>query len=211
GRFAGEVVSDLKQRPEGLRIKHSCGKNSVKMYDKQGQVLRVETTIHDAAGLKTYRPTGDGTLQWQPLRKGVADLHRRCELSQAANERYLEALGAVESSTPLEKLSAPLCRAFVKQGRRYRGLNPLHEDDARLLEAVQQGTHLISGFRNRDIRQILYGDPPADERKRGSQSNRVGRLLGLLRAHGLIRKVPKTQRYQVTQQGRTQLAAIFAA
>ena len=49
GRFAGEVVSELKHRPEGVRIKHSCGKNSVKLYDKQGQVLRVETTIHDAS------------------------------------------------------------------------------------------------------------------------------------------------------------------
>jgi hypothetical protein len=211
GRFAGEVISDLKQRPEGVRIKHSCGKNSVKMYDKQGQVLRVETTIHNASGLKTYRPSTDGSLQWQPLRKGVADLHRRCELSQAANERYLEALGAVESPTPLEELSAPLCRRFVKKGRRYRGLNPLNEEDARLLEAVQHGEHLISGFRNRDIRQMLHGDPPSNEKARRSQSNRVGRLLGLLRAHGLIRKIAKTQRYQVTRSGRTRLAAIFAA
>jgi hypothetical protein len=211
GRFAGEIISDLKQRPEGVRIKHSCGKNSVKMYDKQGQILRVETTIHNAAGLKTYRPSTDGSLRWQPLRKGVADLRRRCELSQAANERYLEALGAVESPTLLEKLSAPLCRPLVKKRRRYRGLNPLNEEDARLLEAVQQGEHLISGFRNRDIRQILYGDPSEDQKTHRSQSNRVGRLLGLLRAHGLIRKVPKTHRYQVTPSGRTILAAIFAA
>jgi hypothetical protein len=211
GHFAGEIISDLKHRPEGVRIKHSCGKNSVKMYDKQGQVLRVETTIHDATGLKTYRPASDGSLRWQPLRKGIADLHRRCELSRAANERYLEALGAVESPTPLEELSAPLCRPVRRKGRRYRGLNPLSEGDARLLDAVQRGEHLVGGFRNRDIHQVLYGDPPADEKKRRSQSNRVGRLLGLLRAHGLIRKVPKTQRYQVTQPGRTQLAAISAA
>jgi hypothetical protein len=211
GNFAGEVLSDLKQRPEGVRIKHSCGKNSVKMYDKQGQVLRVETTIHNASGLKTYRPSTDGSLQWQQLRKGVADLHRRCELSQAANERYVEALGAVESPIPLEKLSAPLCRPVVKKGRRYRGLNPLNEEDARLLEAIQQGEHLISGFRNRDLRQILHGDLPSDEKAHRSQSNRVGRLLGLLRAHGVIRKVAKTHRYQVTPLGRTRLAAIYAA
>src|SRR5262249_35720005 len=211
GRFAGEVISDLKHRPEGVRIKHSCGKNSVKMYDKQGQVLRVETTIHNAKGLKTYRPGTDGSLRWQPLRKGVADLHRRCELSQAANTRYLEALGAVESPTPLEKLSAPLCRRLVKKGRRYRGLNPLNEEDARLLEAVPQGEHLISGLRNREIRQILYGNPPSDEKAHRCQSNRVGRVLALLRVHGLIKKVAKTHRYQVTASGRTAIAAISAA
>jgi hypothetical protein len=211
GRFAGEVMSDLKSRPEGVRIKHSCGRNSVKMYDKQGQVLRIETTIHNPKGLKAFRPSADGSLQWQKLRKGVADLHRRSELSQAANERYLEALGAVESPTPLEKFTAPLCEPVVQEGRRYRGLNPLSEDDARVLEAVQQGEHLISGFRNRDIRQFLYGDPPSDEKARRYQSNRVGRLLGLLRAHGLIRKIQQTHRYQVTASGRTGLAAIYAA
>jgi hypothetical protein len=139
GKFAGEVVSDLKQRPEGVRIKHRSGANSLKLYDKHGQVLRVETTIHDASGLKAYRPVAsdpEGAKRWQPLRQGVADLYRRCELSQAANERYLEALGAVASPTPLEQLSAPLCRAVVKGGRRYRGLNPLGDDDARVLEAV---------------------------------------------------------------------------
>jgi hypothetical protein len=35
GDFKGEVVSDLKQRPEGIRGKHSLNANSVKMYDNQ--------------------------------------------------------------------------------------------------------------------------------------------------------------------------------
>ena len=179
--FAGEVVSDLKQRPEGMRIKHAAALNSVKLYDKQGQVLRVETTIHDATGLKVYRPVAsdpEGAKQWQPLRKGVADLHRRCELSQAANERYLEALAAVESPTPLEELSGPLCRRVVQGRRRYRGLNPL-SDKTRAIGGRARGRALITGFRNRDLRQILYGDAPVDKKAHRRQSNRVGRLLAL--------------------------------
>jgi hypothetical protein len=214
GRFAGEVVSDLKSRPEGMRIRHAYGHNSLKMYDKQGQVLRVETTIHDASGLKVYRPVGDdpaGELKWQPLRKGVADLHRRCELSEAANQRYLEALAVVESPTPLGRLSGPLCHRRVKDGRRYRGLNPLGEEDARLLEFVGHGDHLITGFRNRDLRQYLYGERPKDAAVYRRQSGRVSRLLALLRAHGLIQKIPKTHRYQMTTRGREQIAAILAA
>lgn len=214
GTFAGEVVSDLKHRPEGVRIKHCYGLNGVKMYDKQGQVLRVETTIHDAGGLKVYRPAGDdpeGELKWQPLRKGIADLHRRCELSQAANERYLEALTAVESPTPLKDLSQPLCQRQVKDGRRYRALNPLGEEDARLLEFVGRGEHLITGFRNRDVRRYLYGERSKDAAVHRKQSGRVSRLLALLRAHGLIQKISKTHRYQVTTRGREQIAAILAA
>jgi hypothetical protein len=214
GRFAGEVVSDLKDRPEGVRLKHAHGLNSVKLYDKHGQVLRVETTIHDASGLKVYRPAGDdpeGELKWQELRQGVADLHRRCELSQAANERYLEALAVVESPTPLGELSGPLCHRLVKGGRRYRALNPLGEGDARLLEFVGRGAHLITGFRDRDVRQCLYGARPQDGTEHRRQSGRVGRSLALLRAHGLIQKIPKTHRYQVTTRGREQIAAILAA
>ena len=112
-----------------------------------------------------YRPVGDdpeGELKWQKLRKGVADLHRRCELSQAANERYLEALAVVESPTPLGDLSGPLCHRMVKDGRRYRALNPLGEVDARLLEFVGRGGHLITGFRNRDVRHCLYGERSKD-------------------------------------------------
>lgn len=214
GRFAGEVTSDLKHRPEGMRIKHAYGHNSVKLYDKQGQILRVETTIHDAKGLKVYRPAGkdpEGPLKWRGLRKGIADLHRRCELSQAANERYLEALAAVESPVPLKELSEPLCQRLVQGGRRYRALNVLGEADARLLEFVGRGEHLITGFRNRDVRRHLYGERTRDTAVHRRQSGRVGRLLALLRAHGLIQKVPKTHRYQATTRGREQIAAILAA
>ena len=214
GNFAGEVVSDLKYRPEGVRIKHAYGLNSVKLYDKQGQVLRVETTIQDARELKVYRPAGDdpaGELKWQELRKGVADLHRRCELSQAANERYLEALAAVESPVPLGDLSGPLCHRLVRDGRRYRALNPLGEGDAHLLEFVGRGEHLITGFRNRDVRGFLYAQRPKDAAAHRRQSGRVSRLLALLRAHGLIQRIPRTHRYQVTPRGREQIAAILAA
>jgi hypothetical protein len=214
GRFAGEVVSDLRHRPEGVRIKHAYGLNSLKMYDKQGRVLRVETTIHDASGLKVYRPAGDvpgGPLKWQAMRKGVADLHRRCELSQAANERYLESLAVVDSPTPLADLSGPLCQRRHEEGRRCRALNPLGEEDARLLECVGRGEHVIAGFRNRDVRQGLYGAAAEDRAERRRQSGRVSRLLGLLRAHGVIKKIPNTHRYQVTARGREQITAILAA
>jgi len=99
----------------------------------------------------------------------------------------------------------------IKDGRRYRGLNPLNQGDAQILEAVQHGAHLIGGFRNRDIRQSLFGAPPRDEKAHRQQTNKVGRYLALLRAHGLIRKIPKTHRYQLTTSGRTKVAAIYAA
>src|SRR5580658_1132006 len=45
----------MKARPEGVRIKHRLKQNSIKMYDKQGSILRIETTINDPADFKQYR------------------------------------------------------------------------------------------------------------------------------------------------------------
>jgi hypothetical protein len=209
---AAEITSDLKHRPEGVRIKHRAGKNTVKLYDKQGSVLRVETTLNEVKGLKSFRPLADdpgGSCQWRPMRKSVVEMTRRTELSQASNERYLEALGTLPTDTPLSRATGKLCRPIVVEGRRYRALNPLAPDDARLLEAVSRGEWLVSGFRNRDLRRVLFGDAP-DASSGRRQAARVTRLLGLLRAHGLIKKIPRTHRYLLSTEGNSVIPALQA-
>ncbi len=49
-RYQGEVISDYKVRPEGIRVKHQAFGNSIKVYDKGGSLLRIETTINNAPG-----------------------------------------------------------------------------------------------------------------------------------------------------------------
>jgi hypothetical protein len=209
GNFKGEVVTDLKGRPEGVRVKHRAGANWVKMYDKQGSVLRVETVINDTRQLKSYRAPEKGEgggAKWLRMRKGVADLHRRAEVSQKANERYAEALAQVEQRVPLRELAGPLSEPAQWHGRRARGLNVLGAEDARLLEAASRGEFLIGGLRNRDLRGLLYGEAAG---KKGSAA--VTRKVRLLRAHGLVSKVPSTHRYLLTDKGRQACAAILHA
>jgi hypothetical protein len=212
GRFQGEVVSDTTTRQEGTRVKHRLGSNSLKMYDKFGVVLRVETTIHQAEGLKVYRPKENDpekALAWQPLRRSVADLHRRCELSKKANEAYLEAMSVVDSPATLGALAGPVSVPLKRGGRRYRGLNLLSMDGG-LLKAINRGEYAIAGFRNRDLRALIFGTPSNVEERR-KQSGRVTRQLQLLRAHGLIQKVPKSHRYKITAAGRTLASAVSYA
>jgi hypothetical protein len=57
-----EVTSDLKRRPEGVRLKHRVGRNSLKLYDKQGSVLRVETTLNDVKPYKSFRAATGSTV-----------------------------------------------------------------------------------------------------------------------------------------------------
>jgi hypothetical protein len=152
GNFQGQIITDVKHRPEGVRIKHRLNRNSIKMYDKSGSVLRVETTIHDARDMKVYRvPEGrpDGPARWYPLRKGVCGLYRRAQVSQAANERYLETMASVQPGVSLQQLTEPLCRPVRWKRKRVRALRPFSPDDAALLEAVNHGEFLITGFRNR--------------------------------------------------------------
>jgi hypothetical protein len=208
-----EITSGMKHRPEGVRIKHRAGRNTIKLYDKQGSVLRVETTLNEVKGFKSYRTKADdptGPRAWLPMRKGVAEMTRRAELSQASNDRYLDALGGLPADTPLCRASAKLCSPVFVEGRRYRGLNPLAPHDARLLAAISRGEWLVAGFRNRDIRQALDGDE-ADESKRRRQAGAVTRLLGILRAHGLIKKIPRTHRYLMTTEGTSVISALLAA
>jgi len=212
--FKGEVVSDLVERAEGVRLKHRVNGNSIKMYDKEGSVLRVETTINDPRDLKVYRPKeGDGPdapMKWRYLRKGVADLHRRAQVCQRANERYLTAMAAVEGKKALGELSAKLCRATRWKGQSVRALNPLGEEDAALLEAVGRGEFVINGLRNKDLRRLLWGPDPQDAAGRRSRAAAT-RKLRLLRAHGLLCKMPKSHRYKVSARGRLAITALLSA
>jgi hypothetical protein len=208
-----EILSHLGTRAEGVRIKHAIDRNSVKMYDKQESVLRVETTINNTRQMKVFRASEndpDGPPSWQHLRKGVADLQRRAEISQKSNERYLDALSAVEAEPTLADSAAKVCRRTRWKGRPVRALNPLADEDAALLQAVARGEFVLQGFRNRDLRDLLFGDgPSADARRR--QMSKVTRLIRMLRAHGLVHKISKTHRYTVSPKGRETIAALLAA
>jgi hypothetical protein len=214
-----EVTSDVKTRAEGVRIKHRVNANSVKAYDKaytaERAVLRAETTLNDVSDLKVYRPKEGGPgdeKEWRVLRKGIADLHRRGQVSQAANERYLDALASVDDSTTLEERVRQVTEPTTWKGKRVRALRPLAAEDTALLEAVSRGEFTLNGLRNRDLRALLSGTEdgiaPEEVRRR---AGRVTRQLRLLRAHGLLQKVPHTHRYQVTVSGRAIITAILTA
>lgn len=209
-----EITTALKIRPEGVCVKHSRGSNGLKMYNKQGSNLRAETTINNPRELKVLRPKADDPKKrkcWQRLRKGVADLHRRAKLSQRSNERYLEALAAVDQSVSLAEAVRPLCQRTQWKGRSVRGLQPLKDDDARLLSAISRGEFLISGFRNADLRPLLFGNAKVPSNEARGQAAKVTRMIRMLRAHGLISKIQKTHRYVVTAKAITAIGGLIAA
>jgi hypothetical protein len=102
------------------------------------------------------------------MRNGIADLHRRAEVSQKANERLLNALARVDHSRSVEELTADMQKPVHWSSRKVRGLRPWVEDK-QLLTAISQGDFLIDSFRNRDFQKALYASeaqPEVDQRRR---------------------------------------------
>jgi hypothetical protein len=211
GQFRGELVSDTtdrcKHRLPGVRIKHRVKMNWIKMYDKAGSVLRVETVINDPEAFKVRRQVRRGrkqVTQWVPMRKGVANLFRYREISMAANCRYLDALAVVDDPTPairdLDKITE---RKRTANGKSVRAFNPLAREERQVFEALSCGEHHIRGFTNRDIRQKLteLNALGARTHTREQLSAKVSRLFHRLHLYGLIAKVPRSRRWRLSNKG----------
>jgi len=102
--YSGEASSHLKERPEGVRVRHSAANGECKMYDKEGEILRPEATLTKVSGFRVERTKeGDeqGKKDRRSLRKGVVDMALRAEVSQRIADRYMDALASVTISETL--------------------------------------------------------------------------------------------------------------
>lgn len=214
GQFQGEVTTGVCDfahlRLPGMRIKHRVGQNWIKMYDKAGVVLRIETVINNPEDFRvrrTVRRKGKPTIQWVPMRKGVAYLFRYRDVSCSANGRYLDALAVVEDPTnKVNELDRVTRRNQDAAGRGARALNPLSRDDAQLFSAVMSGADCVRGFTNRDVRCRLQNTSHMaglDERRRSAKASRI---LHRLHVHKLIAKIPRSRRWRTTRLGRRVMA-----
>jgi hypothetical protein len=215
GVYPNEIISDYRRRYEGIRVKHWKNHNSVKMYNKSGSILRIETTINNTRDFKVFRHPDDNEnrpASWQKMRKGVSDLYRRCEVSDKCNERYADSLASAQVEEKLKEVVAPACNRIKKNGKTYRGLNPWHEQDYKLLTFLACGENTIGGFRNKDLRKWLYSKSERlEKQEKKKYSGRTTRLIKLLRVHGLIKKVAKENRYMLTAKGQKFAVALMAA
>lgn len=116
----------------------------------------------------------------------------------------------VTANTHLSELTDRLCRPVIVGQRRHRALPPLDPEEVRLFQAVSRAEFLMTGFRNQDIRLTLCG-VQQDLRQWRRDAGRISRKLALLRAHGLIKNIPRTHRYLLTETGAKAIAAILAA
>lgn len=194
--YQGEIGNRFNIRIEGTRIKHTMGPVAIKMYDKFGLILRIETTVNDVSFFPHYRTVeqrdGRTVTQWARMKKSIYSLPALREALQAANRRYLEFLSTLDDPSAgidrLQKVSEPV----RENERSYAGLNFFSAADQSLIETLARGEFNLRGFQNKSLRAHL----------RENTSGQVSRLLKRLRLHGLVKKVGHTYRYYLTSLGR---------
>jgi len=185
GNYQDEMGNRYNVRIEGTRVRHSMGMSSIKMYDKFGRILRIETTTLDVTFFQHYREVEhrDGTtaMKFAPMKKTIYSLGALREVLAAANRRYLEFVSVIDDpSGGIHKLGK-LSQTVHENARSYRGFNLFDEQDELLFQAIARGEFNISGFQNKRLRDLL---PQLN-------SGQVSRLLKRLRTHGLIKNSPK--------------------
>lgn len=200
GNCQHEMGNRYNVRIEGTRVRHSMGMASIKMYDKFGQILRIETTAKDVSFFKHYREVeqrnGVSVMKFAPVKKTIYSLGPLRELMGAANRRYLEFLSAIDDpSGGVDKLNR-ISRTVHEGARSYRGFNFFDQDDEALFVALARGEFNISGLQNKTLR------------KRFPQytSAQISRTLRRLRVHGLIKKARHCYKYYLTGLGKKVVA-----
>ncbi len=194
-RYQGELGGQFSTRIEGHSIRHYMGKSGIKMYDKFGRLLRIETFSNDISFFKHHRRVEhrDGTYSYKTanMRKTIYSLSDLAELMCACNRRYLDFLSAVDDPTNGIKQVHKISRPVQHAGRSYRGFNLFSAEDEAVFRAIAQGGAQAFGIRNSGLRGTL-----------GKTSGQVSRILKRLRNHGLIKKVAHVYKYYLTSLGR---------
>ena len=150
--------------------------NWLKMYDKFGLILRVETVINSPKEFWVYRTRrhhdGTSSVGYYPMTKSVASLVDYQQQALACNRRYLDALAVVDDPAPAYQQLRQLTEPKVVEGRSYAGFNPARREDVRLFMTVLDGDHIAPWFSQRRhprtaVRQSKANSPPTTCQCRG--------------------------------------------
>ena len=200
-QLAREVGSQFSTRIEGTCIKHHFGKASIKMYDKFGCVLRIESTANDVSFFKHHRKVehrdGPPTRDLAPVKKTIYSLIDLRQILFDCNRRYLAHLSALDDFSAgvraLERVTSP----HTVRDKTVKGINFFEAGDSALLHALQNPRVNIAGIRRSDLLPNLAMFSP----------NRLSRQLRRLLDLRVIKRVKGTYRYYLTKAGRAATAA----
>ena len=199
--LAQEIGSQFSTRIQGTCVKHRFGSASIKMYDKFGTVLRIETTTNDVSFFKHHRKVehreGPPTRALAPVKKTIYSLIDLREILLGCNRRYLAHLSALDDFSAGVRALERVTKPRAVDGKTVKGINFFAPDEKALLRALQDPRVNIAGVRRGDLMAVLDRFSP----------HKLSRQLRRLRDIGVIKRVAGTYRYYLTKAGRAATAA----
>jgi len=198
-----DLSTQLKLYYDGGRIKHWLYHNSLKLYNELN-VLRFECTINEPDKFKVFRTvSGDdsGEKKRLGMRKGIADINVRAQVSSQCVKNFTEQIATLEDDSTVEEILSKVSKPVKSDGKRYRALDVTGKD-LELLRAIADSKYNVDAITNKHLQVALKDTPWAKKLEGKKLSARIGRQLKLLREHGLIKKLPNQHRYMLTAKGR---------
>jgi hypothetical protein len=181
GHFRTRVITEGVTPSLHIDDKHS----RIKQYHKDGRALRTETTINDPRDFD--------------IRKGLSHLSALRKVGFQANRRLLDVQRISQDCAMGEAAFAGVFRPITIDGQRAAALRWADPVVQALCSALISFRLVPDGWRQRDLRAplaALLGLPPEDV-----SAGRMTYQLRRLRLHGLIERLPRSHRYQVTTRG----------
>lgn len=158
----------------------------------------IKMTINGPKEYKVYKKgqhrNGTTSKHWVPMGKSIANLYRYAEISKTANKRFLDSMYNVLPAKSIEKELNEICEKKTVRCKHYTGYNVWSPETFRLFETISDGKYLIHGFTNQEIRR--YNNPDTV-----NECGKMTRSFAKLCAHRLIRKIPHSRRYMVSDKG----------
>ena len=186
GRFHTKVFN-VGVEP-AIQVHYRASK--VKQYFKEGRALRTETTVNDTRDFGIGRMlTADN---WHAL------IQIGHEINQRLLDHQLDACQCAPDATTLERVVLP----STHDGLPAPGLRFGEPRTMALLACLCCYQHLFAGLTNRSLRELIGGLLP------GYSARQMTYDLRRLRRKGFIERVPRSQRYLLTSEGR-RLAVFF--
>ena len=191
-RTPGKFQTKVFNRGVEAAIQIHFRASKVKQYFKEGRALRTETTVNDT------RDFGIGRLVTDENWNALIDIGH--QINQRLLDHQLDACACAPDATLLERVVLP---STTPDGLPAPGLRFGEPRTMALLACLCSYQHLIVGLTNRSLRALIAGLIP------GYGARQMTYDLRRLSRKGFIQRIPRTQRYELTREGR-RLAVFFS-
>lgn len=188
GRFRTRVITE--EVSPSLHVDYKSSR--IKQYHKEGQALRTETTINN-------------TYDFQ-IGKRLKNLPELRQIGFSANRRLLDVQMTSHDCSIGDQVFFEVSRPVHVEKQRGSALRFSDKRAQALLNALLLFGNIPEGFANKHLRKkmALLMAKPEKSITQGQMTYDLRRL----RLHGLIERIEKTHRYQMTQKG-LRVAALF--